>query len=155
MKTGACLGTTAAAIAVLATIVGCSRTPFESTAEAFAAMTRQLVQEAARAGDVVIFGHGAQFILAQQPGVLHVRFIAPLPARVDRVMRQANIGRAEAERRVRTEDQRRTSYIRQFYGADWHAPDPFHLILNTALWDEEVCIRLVLDAVAELERLSK
>jgi cytidylate kinase len=100
----------------------------------------------------VIFGHGSQFILAGQPGVLHVRFAAPLAYRVEQVMQREGISRAEAERRVRTEDQRRASYIRQYYQADWHAPDPFHLILNTALWDEEACIRLVLNAVAELER---
>ncbi len=126
--------------------------PFESTTQAFVEVTRQLVREAARTGNAVIFGHGAQFILAQQPGVLHVRFIAPFPARVERVMRREGISRGEAERRVRAEDQRRANYIRQYYHADWHAPDPFHLILNTALWDEEACIRLVLAAIEELKR---
>ena len=126
--------------------------PFETTTEAFVAVTRELVQEAARTGNAVIFGHGAQFILAQQPEVLHVRFIAPFQARVERVMRRAGISRAEAERRVREEDQRRANYIRQYYQADWHAPDPFHLILNTAFWDEAACIRLVLAAVAERTR---
>lgn len=126
--------------------------PFESTTEAFVAITRQLVREAAQTGNAVIFGHGAQFILAKQPGVLHVRFIAPLPARVERVMRRANKSRAEAEKWVREEDARRADHIRQFYQADWHAPDPFHLLINTSLWDEETCIRLVLAAVAELER---
>ena len=126
--------------------------PFESTTEAFVEVTRQLVREAAQSDNVVIFGHGAQFILAQHPGVLHVRFVAPLPFRVELVMRRAAISQAEAERRVRAEDQRRASYIRQYYHADWHAPDAFHLTLNTALLDEEACIRLVLQAVAELER---
>jgi cytidylate kinase len=100
----------------------------------------------------VIFGHGAQFILAQQPGVLHVRFIAPLPVRVERVMRRDGLSRVEAERRVRDEDQRRANAIRQFYQADWYTPDPFHLILNTALWDEEACIQLVLHAIEERTR---
>jgi hypothetical protein len=72
-----------------------------------------------------------------------------LPVRVERVMRRDGLSRAQAERRVREEDQRRANAIRQFYHADWHAPDPFDLILNTALWDEEACIRLVLAAVAE------
>jgi cytidylate kinase len=126
--------------------------PFESTTQAFVDVTRQLVRETARTGNAVIFGHGAQFILAQQPGVLHVRFIAPLAYRVERVMQRQHISRSEAERRVRAEDQRRANAIRQFYQADWHAPDPFHLILNTALWDEEACIRLVLQAVEELAR---
>lgn len=123
--------------------------PFESR---IVEITRQLVQEAARTGNAVIFGHGAQFILAQHPVALHVRFVAPFPQRVERVMQRAGIARQEAERRVRDEDQRRASYIRQFYGADWHAPDSFHLILNTSLLDEETCIRLVLAAVQERER---
>ncbi len=137
----------------LATVSGQSGPlPFESTTEAFVAMTRQVVQEAARTGNVVIFGHGSQYILAHQPHVLHVRFIAPLPKRIERVMRRAAISEAEAKRRVRAEDQRRTAYIKQYYQADWHALDPFHLILNTALWDEESCIRLVLAAVEERMR---
>jgi cytidylate kinase len=126
--------------------------PFESTTQALVEVTRQLVHEAARTGNAVIFGHGAQFLLAQQPGVLHVRFVAPLPARVERVMRRQSLGRAEAKRWVSEEDQRRASYIRQFYHADWHAPEHFHLILNTALWDEEAAIRLILNAVEELAR---
>jgi CMP/dCMP kinase len=129
-------------------------TPIESTTQAFVTITRQLIQEAARSGNVLIFGHGAQFILAEQPGVLHVRFVAPFQARVERVMGRDSVARAEAERRVRAEDQRRAAYIRQFYQADWHAPDPFHLILNTALLSEDICIQLVLNAVAELRRQS-
>lgn len=120
--------------------------PFESTTDAFVEITRQLVHEAAHTRNAVIFGHGAQFILARHPGVLHVRFIAPLPFRVERVMRRAGLNRDEAERRVHAEDERRANYIRQYYHADWNAPDPFHLILNTALWDEEACIGLVLKA---------
>ena len=129
--------------------------PFESTTQASVEITRQLVREAAHTDNAVIFGHGAQFILAKQPGVLHVRFIAPLAFRVERVMLRESISRAEAERRVKAEDQRRASSIRQFYDADWHAPEPFHLILNTALWDAETCIRLVLNAVEELARQPK
>jgi cytidylate kinase len=129
--------------------------PFESPTETFVAVTRQLIQEAARTGNAVIFGHGAQFILARQPGVLHVRFVAPLVARVERVMRRDALSRAEAERRVRAEDRRRADYIRQFYEADWQAPDSFHLILNTALLDEDACIRLILVAVDELAPQSQ
>jgi cytidylate kinase len=126
--------------------------PFESTTQIFVSVTRQLVREAAATGNAVIFGHGAQFILAQQPGVLHVRFVAPLPYRVERVMRRAGIDRSAAERWVREEDQRRAQYIRQYYNADWRAPDHFHLIVNTALWPEAACVRLVLQAVDELQR---
>ena len=129
--------------------------PFESTTAAFVEVTRELIREAARTGNAVIFGHGAQFILAQEPGVLHVRFVAPFPKRVERVMRREGLGRAEAERRVREEDQRRANHIRQYYHADWSAPEAFHLILNTVFWDAEACIRLVLQAVEELKRQAR
>jgi len=126
--------------------------PFKSTTEAFVEITRQLVQQAAATGNAVIFGHGAQFILARQPEVLHVRFVAPFPFRVERVKRRENLNQTEAERWVREEDQRRANGIRQYYNADWNAPDPFHLILNTALLNQEACIRLVLEALEELEQ---
>jgi cytidylate kinase len=124
--------------------------PYASTTESFVQITRQLVLEAAATGNAVIFGHGAQFILAQQPGVLHVRFVAPFPFRVERVMHREGISREAAERWVQEEDQRRANGIRQHYQADWSAPDSFHIILNTALWNEDSCIRLVLAAVEEL-----
>lgn len=128
---------------------------FESTNETLVAMTRQLIKEAAQTGNVVIFGHGAQFILARQPGVLHVRFFAPFPDRVARVMRREHLAQGVAERWVREEDQRRADYIRQFYYADWHASDSFHMLLNTSLWDEESCIRLVLQAAEEREQQAR
>ncbi|MDQ4078070.1 MAG: cytidylate kinase-like family protein [Chloroflexota bacterium] len=125
---------------------------FETTTEAFVAATRELIQEAARSGNAVIFGHGAQFVLAGQPGVLHVRFVAPLAYRVDRVMQRESLSREAAERWVREEDQRRAAHIREHFHADWNSPEHFHLILNTALWDVASCVRLVLAAVEELKR---
>lgn len=124
--------------------------PLRSTSQSFVEMTREVVREAAKTGNVVIFGHGAQYILARQPLALHVRFAAPFPDRVARVMRRQNLSKAEAEHWVRSEDQRRADYARQFYQADWFAPDAFHLVLNTSLWTPEACGRLVLAAAAEL-----
>jgi cytidylate kinase len=126
--------------------------PFQSTTQMFVEITQQIVREAALTDNVVIFGHGAQFILANRPGVLHIRFVAPFASRVERVMHREGLGRAAAERRIQDEDRRRADSIRQFYHADWYAPDPFHLILNSALLDEDSCIQLVLHAVDQLMR---
>ena len=70
--------------------------PVESTTTAFVAVTRELVQAAAARGNSVIFGHGAQFILAGQPGILHVRVVAPFPQRVARVMQRTGLAQALA-----------------------------------------------------------
>ncbi len=128
--------------------------PFESITEASVNTTRQIIREAAQTGNVVIFGHGSQFIL-KQPSVLHVRFVAPFDDRVTRVMGRRSISQAEAERWVREEDQRRAEHIRQFYQADWHDPAPFHLLLNTSLLSAESCIRLIQTALAELPQAAE
>jgi cytidylate kinase len=136
----------------LAANIAAQTLPLESTSQALVEATRQLVKEAANTGNAVIFGHGAQFILAGQPDVLHVRFIAPFATRVERVMSRDSISRSDAERRVRDEDGRRAAYVQQYYGADWNSTESFHLILNTAMWDQEACVQLVLQGVTELAR---
>ncbi len=119
---------------------------FESPAQQEVEITRQIIREAAKQGNIVIFGHGSQFILADEPGVLHVQCVAPLAYRVQRMMRLRNWKQPDAEKYIRQEDTRRANYLRQFYHADWRDPSPFHLVLNTSLLGEEHCVELVLHA---------
>lgn len=131
--------------------VDLSETPsYESMAERDVAVVRGMIRETARTGNAVIFGHGAQFVLAGQSGVLHIQCVAPLAYRVQRMMRLRSLTQPQAEKFVRQEDERRAAYTRQFYQADWRDPTPFHLILNTSLWGEEDCVALILDALARL-----
>ncbi len=119
---------------------------FESPAQQEVQITQQMIREATKHGNVVIFGHGSQFVLAGEPGVLHVQCIAPLAYRVQRMMRLRNWKQAEAEKYIRQEDTRRANYLRQFYHADWHDPSPFHFVLNTSLLGEDRCVELILHA---------
>ena len=131
--------------------VDLSETPsYESMAERDVAVVRGMIRETARTGNAVIFGHGAQFVLAGQSGVLHIQCVAPLAYRVQRMMRLRSLTQPQAEKFVRQEDERRAAYTRQFYQADWRDPTPFHLILNTSLWGEEDCVALILDALQRL-----
>ena len=52
----------------------------------FSCRCRWSIYEAARRGNVVIVGRGGQVLLKGIPSVLHVRIIAPLQARVQRLM---------------------------------------------------------------------
>ena len=45
-----------------------------------------VIYEAARKGNIVIVGRGGQVLLKGLPGVLHVRIIAPLQDRIQRLM---------------------------------------------------------------------
>ena len=46
--------------------------------------------------DLVVLGDEAQFLFAREIAALHVQIVAPLPYRIARVMRLANIGPDEA-----------------------------------------------------------
>ncbi len=123
---------------------------YQSMSEQEVEVTRQMIRETARMGNAIIMGHGAQFVLAGRPGVLHVQCVAPLEYRVQRMMRLRNWTQPVAERWVRQEDERRVGYARQFYRADWRSPLAFHLVLNTSLWSEDDCVDLILAAAERL-----
>ncbi|MFN8484813.1 MAG: cytidylate kinase-like family protein [Anaerolineae bacterium] len=125
---------------------------YQSPAQQELGVTQQMIREMAAQENAVIFGHGAQFVLAGQPGVLHVQCIAPFAYRVQRVMQRRNLAQPEAEKWVKHEDERRAGYLRQFYHVDWRDPTPFHLVLNTAMWSEAQCVDLIIHAS---EMLSK
>lgn len=127
---------------------------YQSPAQQELAVTQQMIREVAAQRNAVIFGHGAQFVLAGQPGVLHVQCIAPRVYRVERVMRRRNLSQAEAEKWIKQEDERRAGYLRQFYHVDWRDPSPFHLVLNTALWSEAQCVELIIHASQMLSKTA-
>ena len=125
-------------------------TEAETTPHLYVEMTRQIIRDVAGTGNAVIFGHGAQYVLSDWTGALHVQCVAPLAYRVQRMMRLRGLTESDAERWVRHEDDRRADFVRQYYNADWRDPTCFHLILNTARWSEEDCASLILAAAGRL-----
>lgn len=95
--------------------------------------TRQLIEAAARQGQVVIVGHGASFALADWPGVMHIGLHAPHAHRVATIMARLTLDREQALRRMLQSDQDRARYIKRFYHAQWRDADHYHLMVNTAI----------------------
>ncbi|RPJ55347.1 MAG: cytidylate kinase-like family protein, partial [Dehalococcoidia bacterium] len=56
--------------------------PTAAERRAYQRQVERIIRELAEAGLVVIVGRGSQVILQGQPGVLHVRVIAPFEARI-------------------------------------------------------------------------
>lgn len=84
-----------------------------------------------REDNVIILGRGAAFVLAN-PGTLHVRIVAPLPCRIARLMERQGVSRSSAERILRRNDEDRTRFVRQAFGAEIDHPTHYDLMLNTA-----------------------
>ncbi len=125
--------------------------PLEALDEARSVnLIKNTVLEAHKHDNVVIVGRGGQAILREQPGVLHVRIIAPLGARVLRVQSAENVGLDEATARVKHRDEAAAAYLERFFDIDWDNPLLYHLIINTGKWETEDAVQIILNALAHL-----
>lgn len=85
----------------------------------------------ADAGHVILVGRGANFITARMPNVFHVRLIASLPKRIERVQITNGLMPAEATKFVKDEDRNRSRYVREHFHKSVDDDLFYHLILNT------------------------
>lgn len=99
-------------------------------------MTRGIVEDVAKEGQAVVVGRAGNFILANHPQTLHVFILAPLSARIERVMEAEKLTHAAAEQRIAGMDKLRADYVRTFYHADWRDPGRYHLVIDSGVWGE-------------------
>lgn len=116
--------------------------------KAVLAITQHVIQEAARAGNVVIVGRGSAYILADFPGALHIFLRAAEAVRIKTVMARFGItNEDEARRRVKLTDENWTAYIKQVYGHDRYLPGHYDLVLDTGRLGYEATVDVVLAAL--------
>jgi cytidylate kinase len=131
------------------------------TDEAVIGLIKRAVRTAYKRGKVVIVGRGGQVLLKDQPGVLHVRIVAPLENRIQRVKalliqeRPGTTGDLELRRKaqdlIAQRDVASADYIKRFYDYDWANPLLYHAILNTGELSMEVATQIILELARSLE----
>jgi cytidylate kinase len=95
----------------------------------FQALKRILAEYAAK-GDVVIVGRGAGFVL--HPRALHVRLVADMPFRLQRVMELRWTGEHHAREIIKQSDHDRAAFHRRFFNIDWNDPTHYNLVVSTS-----------------------
>ena len=85
----------------------------------------------AEAGHVILVGRGASVITARMPNVFHVRLIASLDRRIQRVQQLENLSPDEAGKFVRRSDRGRGRYVRAYCHSRVDDDLQYHLVLNT------------------------
>jgi len=127
-------------------------------------LVKKAVQSAYDRDNVVVMGRGGQALLKDKKDALHVRIIAPMEDRIQRVKERL---RAERQEYSATIDLRRhaqdlilerdacsADYLRRLYNLDWDDPCLYHLVLNTAKIPLEQASRLIADLVDHLTQES-
>lgn len=126
-----------------------SSNPPQVNDEAFLEATTKVVQDYYRAGDVVIIGRGANVILANSPGVMHVGLVAPVDQRVETMMQREHLERDDAVAYVRELDEAWQTYFRRYFKASPTDPSLYHMILNMEKLEPAKACGVIADACGD------
>ena len=121
-------------------------------ADCFVATGKEVMTQAAAAGNCVIVGRGAPYFLREEPDAFHVFCYAP---RAEKIRRLREIGKSENDAiTVDGIDQiLRFIFVKHYFNADWPTRSLYHLMLNTAIGNENV-ISSILNTMHSLEKKS-
>lgn len=124
-------------------------------------LVQKAIHSACDSGNIVIVGRGSQAILKDQPGVIHVRVVAPLEDRIQRVKEQLKLTRQtfqadmdirrDAQDLILERDAASADYIKRFYSVNWEDPLLYTVVLNTGHLTIEQAGTPIIELVKELE----
>ncbi len=118
--------------------------------ERYVLAVRSALADAAVGGRLVYHGLAGQFLLRDLRGVLRVRLIAPMEARIRAVMQSdQDMTRAGAEEFIRSVDHDRRRRVRIMYGEDVEDPSLYDLTVNLRTLSLDAACAVVVEAADE------
>ena len=106
--------------------------------------------ELARDGKIVYHGHLGHELLSGIGHVLKVLLTAPIEFRIEQIRARQNVTEAAARHYIEEVDKARGRRLIAMFGADWHDPNRYDLILNMSKMSREGAKRMIIEA-AKLE----
>jgi cytidylate kinase len=111
------------------------RMTFQQRSEKYLNAVARVIQEEVDKGDVVVIGRGAGVILADDPRLFRVHFVADFETRIQRIAAEQRLkgskGLDEARRLVNESDYARAAFHMYLFNVDWNSPLLYDLVLNT------------------------
>jgi cytidylate kinase len=115
-------------------------------------MMEEITSNIAAQGNAVIVGRGSPYFLRERDDTFRVFTYAPHDEKIRRLLAMGK-SRAEAEELVENVDKERIAYVKHYFNADWPNRSFYHLMINTAMGDENV-ITTILNGMHTLEAHS-
>ena len=119
-------------------------------AETVVQQTAETLLQLAELGNVILIGRAGNIVTAKLPHVLHVRLVASLDDRIERICRNDHKTPAEARRFCLEEDQARARYLKTYFHADINDPLHYHIVINTSRVGYDHAARLIGGMVLQL-----
>ncbi len=120
------------------------------TSQTLVQQTAETILKFAALGSVILVGRAGNMVTAKLPHVLHVRLVAPLDERIERICRDGNKSPTEARKFCLEEEQARARYVKTYYKADINDPLLYHLVINTSRVGYENTARMIGEATLRL-----
>lgn len=117
-------------------------------------LTQRVILEQATQGNAVIVGRGSQFLLHNAPRTLHIYIFAPLPDRIEAIMKRLSLDHNGARQLIEQRDYEHDSYLRRYYGSDGHQPGLYHLLINTGLFSLDLAADLIKQALPVVKAIQ-
>jgi len=112
--------------------------------------TAETMLQLAELGNAILIGRAGNIVTAKLPHVLHVRLVAPLDDRIERICRDDRKTPNEARRFCLEEEQARVRYVRTYFQADTNDPLLYHFVINTSRVGYENAAKIIGEAVLHL-----
>ncbi len=123
------------------------REEYYAPQEAYLDHLAKLIEAIGRAGESILVGRGAGFMLPRET-TLSIRVIAPLKVRAQRLAERMGVSARTARRAAKDLDRRRAQFDRTMHRANSNDPHNFDLVLNTGSLGLEIAAEIVINTVA-------
>ena len=111
----------------------------------------EIIQNKAKEGSCVIVGRCADYVLRDDPAAIHLFLYAPLPARVERIMKLYNLNEAKATELIQKTDKRRASYHNYYALTKWGKMENYHFAIDTALLGADGTVNLLSTMIEQIQ----
>lgn len=113
-------------------------------------LSKEVIEKAAEAGNCVIVGRAAAYVLRERPDVFCVFLYAPRELKYQRILAEVK-NESEARHLIDTVDEDRRAFIRHYHNAEWPSRHLYHAMLNTAA-GEQTTVQTILNLIGEANR---
>ena len=115
-------------------------------------ITRSVIEELARKDNVVIIGRGANVILHEWPGALHVGLTASPEKKVERIIAREVVDQRDAPKYIEDSDRGRLAYYQRYFKTSVSDPLQYHLMINTDLLDVTEAAKVIVQIARSSEK---
>jgi cytidylate kinase len=109
-----------------------------------------VIKELAASQSIVIRGRGSHLILKDVPGAFHVLIVAPIAARVKRVMERQKLKEVDARKEIARFDDGSREFVKRYFKANIADPINYDMVINTNHLSIEGAASIIVEALPRL-----